>query len=294
MSNNLIYINAFWNGFINKTDCINSVFFENLFKKTKLGNFEFTDDLSKANILLESFFGNSMVNIKKWDKTIFFSGESDSRFPIQLHKYDIVLKSSYTKNNKIDLPLFVVYIINNNFLDRIIKHKNITIIPQKFCCFCVSNGNSIPRNKMFTILNSYKKVDSLGKYNNNVGYFINFPYWSEEYLNYLKQYKFIICFENSKEETYITEKIINAYLCNIIPIYWGTQHVKNIFYEDSMIYLDNEHDEQSYYRVLNKVIELDNNDEKYLEFINRKSLNYIFFQENYTLDKISEKINNIL
>jgi hypothetical protein len=291
---NIIYVNAFWNGFIDKTDCINIEFFENLFKKTNLSNFEFTNDLSKANILLESCFGNSILDFKKWEKTIFFSGESESRFPRCLNKYDIILKGSYNNNNIIDLPLFVIYIINNNFFYRLIQEKYIINIPQKFCCFCVSNGNSFSRNKMFTILNSYKKVDSLGRYNNNVGYYIDPPYWSEDYLNHLKQYKFIICFENSKEETYITEKIINAYLSNIIPIYWGTEHVKNIFYEDSMIYLNNENNEQQYYDVLNKVIELDNDDSKYLQFINRKTIKIDYFEENYTIDKISEKINKLL
>jgi hypothetical protein len=291
---NFIYINAFFNGFIDKTDCNNVGFFEKLFCKTNLNNFEFTNDLNTANILLESCFGNSIVDIKKWEKTIFFSGESTSRFPRQLNKYDIILKGSYNNNKIIDLPLFVVYITNNNLLNRIIQEKNIVNVPKKFCCFCVSNGNSFPRNKMFTVLNSYKKVDSLGHYNNNVGYFIDIPYWSEDYLNYLKEYKFIICFENSKEETYITEKIINAYVSNVIPIYWGTDHVKNIFYEDSMIYLNNENNEQSYNDVLNKVIELDNDDSKYLEFINRKTLKFDYFEENYTIDKIAKKINHLL
>ena len=147
---------------------------------------------------------------------------------------------------------------------------------------------------MFNIINSYKKVDSIGQYNNNVGYNIKSPYWTEDYLNHLRQYKFIICFENSIDETYVTEKIVNAYLSNTIPIYWGTNYVKNLFYQDSMIYLNNENNEQSYYDVLNHVIELDENDSKYLEFINRKTLNENYFEENFSMDKIAEKINKLL
>ena len=51
-----IYINAFWCGFIEKTDGVNLNFFEILFKKTNISNFEITNDLNKANILLESHF----------------------------------------------------------------------------------------------------------------------------------------------------------------------------------------------------------------------------------------------
>lgn len=289
-----IYINGFYDGFIDKTDAINLNFFENLFRKTHLINFEITNDFNKANVLLESCFSNSICQSKKWNKTIFFSGEPDFHYPRSLDNYDIILKNSYNNNNTIDLPLSSVYMINNNFIEKLNEVKNIINIPPKFCCFCVSNPKAQSRIKMFNVINSYKKVDSFGRYNNNVGYNIDAYYWTQEYLNHLEQYKFIICFENSKSETYITEKIVNAYLTNTIPIYWGTEHVKNLFHEDSMIYLNDENNEQSYYDVLQRVIELDNNDSKYLEFVNRRTLNYNYFEENYSLTKIAEKINALL
>jgi hypothetical protein len=291
---NYIYINAFYDGFADRTDAISLNFFEMLFRKTNLRNFEITTDMNKANILLESCFGNSIRKDKKWDKAIYFSGESESRYPRPLDGYDIILKNSHNINNIIDLPLSIGYITNNHLLNQLVQEKNITTIPPKFCCFCVSNPHSYPRNLMFDTINSYKKVDSLGRHKNNVGYQIDAPYWSEEYLNYLKQYKFIICFENSKDETYVTEKIVNAYITNKIPIYWGTNHVKKMFNEESMIYLEDEKNSKSYIDVLNRVIELDKDDSKYLEFINHKTLNLDYFEENYSLDKIAKKIDKLL
>jgi hypothetical protein len=43
-------------------------------------------------------------------------------------------------------------------------------------------------------------------------------------------------------------------------------------------------------------MELDNNDEKYLEFINRPIFvnNNNYWDENYTIEKIAEKINYVL
>ena len=72
-----------------------------------------------------------------------------------------------------DLPLFVVYVLNNpGFYERLIERplKTKETIPPKFCCFCVSNGGCFVRNKMFEIISSYKKVDSFGNHNNNLGY----------------------------------------------------------------------------------------------------------------------------
>ena len=81
---------------------------------------------------------------------------------------------------------------------------------------------------MFTILNSYKKVHSYGKFNNNMGMNLNFNYWTDEFRRFISNYKFIICFENSKFGTYSTEKIINPYLAEIIPIYWSSNKINNI------------------------------------------------------------------
>jgi hypothetical protein len=137
----------------------------------------------------------------------------------------------------------------------------------------------------------------MGRYaNNNNGKIIHYPYWSKEFLNVLGSYKFMICFENTKMETYSTEKIVNPYIARTIPIYWGSHNIKNIFNPDSMLFLEDETDE-SFTKLINKVMELDNDDQKYLEFINRPIFskdNIKFWNENYTLDSLGNKINNIL
>jgi hypothetical protein len=295
MYKHYIFVNSFYGGFKEKTDANHMGYFETLFKKTKLRNIKVTDDIDQANILFESCFGNSINNYKEWSKKIYFSGES---WLIDTSQYDIILKSSYTNDKTVDLPLFVVYVLNNpGFYERLIERplKTKETIPPKFCCFCVSNGECFVRNKMFEIISSYKKVDSFGNHNNNVGYNITSPYWSEEYFNHLKQYKFIICMENLKSDTYntyITEKLVNAYFANSVPIYWGTPHVNNIFQQ--FLYLENENDILSYMDVLEKVKELDQNDETYLEFINKPVFNKDFFDKNYSFDAVANKINQLL
>ena len=285
----IIYVHGFWGGFLDKTDANHIGFFENLFSRcTKLKNYSFTQNIDEANVLFESVFSGSLSNTKLWQYKIQYSGEPKV-YPYQ--NYSVVLFSDFTRNNIVDVPLFTYYIHNNNFLPALKNKPIITKVPPEFCCFIVSNGNAHQRNKMFDVLNNYKRVHSLGKFNNNVGGHIKADYWTEDYRNILRNFKFIICFENSKFGTYITEKIVNPYLAGIVPIYWGTNHVFNIFNKNSMIYLE---DESNYENVLNKVIELDNDDTKYLEFVNRPFFNENYFNENYTIDKISEKLNNVL
>jgi hypothetical protein len=106
----------------------------------------------------------------------------------------------------------------------------------------------------------------------------------------------MICFENSKKGTYITEKIVNPYLARIAPIYWGTHHVKNVFNSESMLFLEDESDE-SYSKLINRIIELDNDPAKYLEFINKQTLNSFnleYWKNHYTIESIAKKIDNII
>ena len=102
--------------------------------------------------------------------------------------------------------------------------------------------------------------------------------------------------ENSRDDTYITEKIVNSYLTRIIPIYWGTHHVKKIFNNESMLFLEDEN-EESIFKLINRIIELDNNDEKYLEMINRPiftNSNLEYFNNHYRIENIALNIDNII
>lgn len=315
MNDNKIYINGFWDGFLDNTDANNINIIKRILEYTKINSFDITTNIDDANILLESVFEPTKVFYKNWKYKIHFSGENKY---YEFKNYDVVLFSStiygalltYGSNeiintiisnkkrisNVVDFPLFSYYIHSNHLLDKLINKPYNNIIPKEFCCFIVSNPNCLIRNKMFDKLNSYKKVHSYGKFNNNMNYIIQFKYWSNEFIKFISNYKFIICFENSKFGTYMTEKIINPYLANIIPIYWSSHHVKKIFNMDSMIFMEDETDE-SYNNVIQKIIELDNDDEQYLKKRNKtvfsqEGINY--WNNNYTIEKIGKNTDNLL
>jgi hypothetical protein len=61
-----------------------------------------------------------------------------------------------------------------------------------------------------------------------------------------------------------------------------------------MLFLE-EDNEESYEKLVNEIIELDNDNAKYLEFINRPILqDMTYYNENYTVDAIALKIDNVL
>ena len=287
-----IYFHNWWNGFFTKNDANNIGFFEKLFAYTKFKDSVITNDINKANVIIEAGKPDYELINRNWKIKINFIGEPV--FP-DYEKYDIVLTGINRINNIVDLPLSIIYIHGNNFLDTL-ENRKITKIPSQFCSFIVSNPKCESRNKMFEMLNKYKKVNSAGSHLNNMGINLQGNWSSPTHFDFIRQHKFMICFENTKMETYSTEKIVNAYLGNTIPIYWSTEHIKNIFNEESMLFLEDE-TEESFNKLIKKVIELDNDDEKYMEFVNRpvfNTKNKEFWKEHYILEKLGEKIDNLL
>jgi len=135
----------------------------------------------------------------------------------------------------------------------------------KFCCFVVSNAGrkkTQKRVEFFHRLSKYKKVDSGGAALNNIGYRIPDgvgPKW-----DFLRQYKFNIAFENSSVAGYTTEKLTEAMEARCLPIYWGNPRVAEEFNPKSFL---NYFDFPSEEALIEKIIELDQDDAKYLEYL---------------------------
>ena len=115
---------------------------------------------------------------------------------------------------------------------------------KKFCAFVVSNPTNNVRNEAFHSLNSYKHVDSAGRLYNNVGgeIFTNTAGGGGgelKKLEFLKDYKFCLTYENNRSDGYITEKLLAAKAAGCIPIYWGAMDVEKDFDEGSFLNVNN-------------------------------------------------------
>lgn len=49
------------------------------------------------------------------------------------------------------------------------------------------------------------------------------------------KYPFSVVIENHIDDWWITEKIVNCFLCNTVPIYWGGKNVDKLFNSDGII-----------------------------------------------------------
>ena len=139
--------------------------------------------------------------------------------------------------------------------------KNIDIPSKKFCAWVVSNGGGTERNKFFDKLSQYKVVDSGGSFRNNVGGPVG------DKLEFLSHYKFSICFENSKTQGYISEKLVDAFEAGTIPIYFGDDTILELLNNKSYIHVksEDEFDEK-----IELIKQIDNNDTLYQEMIREK------------------------
>lgn len=147
-----------------------------------------------------------------------------------------------------------------------------TVVEEKkhFCNFLYSNPNSHKnRDLFFHKLSKYKKVDSLGSHLKNVTHDVSKRHSNNFFVDSIKEkqpYKFSIAFENASHIGYNTEKIISSMLANTIPIYWGDKEITKYYNSKSFI---NCHEFNNFDNVIEKIIELDNDDEKYFEMLSQ-------------------------
>jgi hypothetical protein len=177
------------------------------------------------------------------------------------------------------------YLLYPGYYDLVNKKIDDSLVNRKFCSFVVSNGNCSERNNFFQKLSKYKKVDSGGSYNNNIGYYIS------DKMDFIKNYKFNICFENNAHrgfnEHYTTEKLMQSCVANTIGIYLGNTQIGKEFNTESFI---NVRDFKSEDDMIEYIIELDKNDDKYLE----KLRNFWFINNRIPEENKEENIKNFL
>jgi hypothetical protein len=238
----------FWPGF----DKTNNYFYS-LLKD------EFEIEISnRPDYLFFSVFGNNHQNYKC--KKIFYTGENIAP-PLGYCDWSFSFDQLDDPRNY-RLPHYLLYdgyyeLVRPKLIERSMANR-------KFCNFVASNGNCKGRNEFVTQLSKYKKVDCGGRWMNNIGYIVG------DKRKFQSEYKFSISFENDAYRPghpwYITEKIMEPMTVNSIPIYKGGDKIGKDFNPKSFI---NCHNFKSFDDVVEFIIELDGDDDKYLEILNQ-------------------------
>jgi hypothetical protein len=122
----------------------------------------------------------------------------------------------------------------------------------------VSNPNSPKRLEFFHNLSKVKPVDSGGTVLNNVGGRV------VNKAEFIKDYKFVISFENSQYDGYTTEKIMEPIHEDCIPIYWGNKLVDKDFNGKRFIDYNKFASEKE---LIDSLLELDQNEELAIDML---------------------------
>ena len=219
-------------------------------------------------IFCDRNFGNNNVhyNDKKCIK-IFYTGENER--PNNYHCNYAISFDHVDNEQQYRLPLYVLYDHLNQKRGDVMNTKTLNREPfdlikkfkDKFCSFVVKNGACEKRNYFFQRLNEYKKVDSAGPLFNNVGYILERGENSgKAKMEFLNNYKFNLCFENSSYAGYATEKLYEAYMYGTVPIYWGSTTIDCDFNTKAFLNWHDYQDDDAFFKA---IVEVDQSPELY-------------------------------
>jgi hypothetical protein len=221
-------------------------FFLSLLKWTGAQHgFQVVHDSQHPSLLIYGPFGEAH---KEYDGVpkVFFTGENQP--PRTGHDTFLNLGFQYTPDSSyIRLPLWVLEI--NWFGEDVEKVQNPKPVSlesalrqdpavldkkRKFCAFVATNPRCQNRNTAFHVLNQWRSVDAGGRL------FCNLPGGpipaglgggggELAKVEFYKDYKYVITFENEAAAGYTTEKLFHAKIAGCVPIYWGDKFVDRDF-----------------------------------------------------------------
>lgn len=200
------------------------------------------------------------------------------RYPIYLVD-SFVAYDNDNYNNDVDLAMH--------------KHetddRKIELQKKDFCSFVYSNAMGAQcRQEMYEALTKYKKVNSGGRFLNNVGGPV------VDKLEFQRKHKFVIAFENTSSVGYTTEKIVHAFSAEAVPIYWGNPEIGREFCEGAFINchkygLTEKGEPDAVAAIVEEVRKIDNDREAYLKMLHTPA----FTAEN-DVEKQKEQLERFL
>ena len=231
-----------------------------------------------SSVVIFGPFGNTWKTLPEKQPKIHFTGENTKPVPeaalnLGFQHLDMV------NDNYLRFPLWILEIDwFGADPERIVNPKPIPLErctkvfsselaqKKKFCAFVVSNPGNPVRNSAFQWLSEYKKVDSAGALFNNIGpdIFAGAGGGGGELkkLDFLKDYKFCLTYENNSSPGYLTEKYLHAKAAGCIPIYWGDPRFEREFNKAGCIHAQ---DFKSPEELIEAVRRVDEDDSEWLK-----------------------------
>lgn len=208
------------------------------------------DQESAPDYVIHSVFGTSVLNFP--GIRIFFTAENVHP-DFNISDYAVSFDWLAFGDRHYRIPLYRFFPEYQELIRPRPPTEDILRTKRTFCAFVCSNAEGAPERKMmFNLLSEYKRVDSGGGWLNNVGRRVT------NKKTFQSCAKFVLAFENSSAPGYTTEKIVQAFSAQAIPIYWGNPDVARDFNPKAFI---NCHDYPSFEAVIEHIIKIDQNDD---------------------------------
>lgn len=176
------------------------------------------------------------------------------------------------QDNYIAIPTIHTYIHYYKLNQHKIQPSIYTPFHKKRFCLMINKSGLNPEIQKFrTEIEKIGIVEEISMYENIRN---KSCYHAVELLNVFNQYKFIICYENSYTDGYVTEKIFNCFYARTIPIYKGSPVIKN--YINGQCFIDGRQD-----NCLAIVDRIKDDELAYNSYVNSEKISNYYKDEEY-------------
>lgn len=274
---------------MSKDFCIDNNYFINIINK-HFDEYEISDE---PDFLFYSVFGTTHLKYRNCTK-IFITGEAvapDFNECDYAIGYDwITFEDRYLRRP--------VWMEEERFFNNFLDVSDEQALNRKFCNFIYFNDNNGEgtefRKKFVEKLSRYKRVDCPGRVMNNMSSaLLGGRYdgdWRKGKIDFIRDYKFTIAFENTSYLGYTTEKMLHPIVARSIPIYWGNKVVGRDFNERAFICCNGYEDDIE--AIIERIIAIDSDDSMYLRLLHEKPMSEQFDEKEF--DRFEGFILNIL
>ncbi len=245
------------------------IFYLNYVKKMLNDTYEFIFQQENLDYLLFSFYG-CKHNDPQYKQAIKIAIYEEGFIPTFFEEdYIFGLAHIFYLDRYFRKATLVEYLQKYNLKNKDFREARQKAlngpIRKKFCAAVLNNETNLNhfREKFVRELSKYKKVDSGGEIDNNIGYNIT------DKIKFFSSYKFSIAFEKHTADGYATDHILNSFLAGTIPIYYGDYLIDEYINPDTYILVRNDIDLQD---KINFIKEVDQDDNLYREFFKKDVL----------------------
>ncbi len=242
----------------------------------------FDKETVQKKLAFISVFGPHFVfRLHKDKKKVFFTGENVNRYrhfkDLGLPFVDLSMSFEHLNNhNYLRFPLWIMYLFAPEDDEQTIREKVKKINafhPEKTDFASLIARNESPqglRKEIMDALNTIAPVKAAGRLYHNDDRL--WQVYDNKKIEYLKQFRFSICPENSNAPGYVTEKLFEAFLAGTIPIYWGDNNQPELqsVNQNAVIFWTPKGDNS---KALSLIRQLQENPKLYDEFVHQARLN---------------------